>query len=240
MAAILWPWSTLRPSCWSTSSAKASPAEGPPTPCASIETADRQVDRLVRARVEVDRRRRRGCEPGLTRHGRERHDPPLAVAQDREAEASSRSACPAISAETPAGERTGFPSIATITSVGASLPPAGNPGSTSSTSAPCRARRHLLARARAARPRPRPAARSPSPRASTWFSCGARDARRDDLVGRVEVGAGVRARRRAARAASPCGRSRRRSRCRRRYRGLWPPATLTSGATGWARSGRKM
>jgi hypothetical protein len=36
VAATLRPWVTLRPSSWRMSSANASPAEGPPIPCASI------------------------------------------------------------------------------------------------------------------------------------------------------------------------------------------------------------
>ena len=164
--------------------------------------------------------------------------PSLAVAQDREADASSRSACRAIARDSSAGERTGLPSIATITSVGSSLPSAGKPGSTASTSAPVVERRHL-----------RPSARSATAAAICCevaisesvdlLLLGARDARRDDLGGRVEVGAALEAaeelleQRRLADdhvdevdAAAVVR--------------VVAAGDVTSGATGWARSGRKM
>ena len=180
-----------RPSSSITSSANASPAEGPPTPFASIETLARQLDvgRLVEE--DADDRPRASRGPAAT--VLTATDLPLAAAQHREAHRGADAPSAASRRETSCGRahRRAVDRDDHVGRVRASRPPAARAGR------PRRARRSgsraPSARARAARPRPRSCCERCISARSTCRCCAVVEARRDDLLRLVEVGALVQA-----------------------------------------------
>ena len=155
VAAILCPCVTLRPSSWRMSSAKASPADGPPTPPASILILHRQLDRRG---CRAQRRRRAPASGPAGRRRLDRHRPPLAVADERDRGRRRRAGAWRARARRLATEETLWPSAATITSLVRRTFAAGAPFSTSTIVTPPASRLAPCSRGGRARRRRRPSA----------------------------------------------------------------------------------